>query len=90
MLLFLKSVTNMYNFLGDSMLTAVSVSRECGLITPTTPLSQVVVSTTLPYTVQLQPLHSSYGHTEVFFFQFILLYSKYSHVSILKVILFLF
>ena len=47
------------------MLTAVSVSRECGLIAPTTPLSQVVVTSTLPYTVQLQPLHSSYGHTEV-------------------------
>ncbi|CAB0016985.1 unnamed protein product [Nesidiocoris tenuis] len=50
---------------GDNMLTAVSVSRNCGLIAPTVPLAQVKVSTTAPRTVKLLPLHSSNDHTEV-------------------------
>lgn len=50
---------------GDNLLTAVSVSRECGILAPTTPLSQVVVTTSPVCTVKLQPLNSSSNHTEV-------------------------
>ncbi|XP_014244199.1 probable cation-transporting ATPase 13A3 isoform X1 [Cimex lectularius] len=50
---------------GDNMLTAVSVSRDCGLLLPSTPLSQVVVTTTEPRTVKLHPLHSSSEHVEI-------------------------
>uniref|UniRef100_A0A0A9WMI9 Cation-transporting ATPase n=3 Tax=Lygus hesperus TaxID=30085 RepID=A0A0A9WMI9_LYGHE len=49
---------------GDNMLTAVSVSRNCGLIAPSVPLAQVKVSTTLPRTVKLLPLNSSTDHIE--------------------------
>ncbi|KAL1132364.1 hypothetical protein AAG570_010319 [Ranatra chinensis] len=50
---------------GDNMLTAVSVSRNCGLVSPSTPLSQLVVTKTLPHIVRLQSLNSSLSHTEL-------------------------
>uniref|UniRef100_T1H8S0 Cation-transporting ATPase n=1 Tax=Rhodnius prolixus TaxID=13249 RepID=T1H8S0_RHOPR len=49
---------------GDNILTAVSVSRNCGLVAPSTPLSQVIVTATAPRTIKLQPLHSSSERTE--------------------------